>query len=95
MTIKEPMAHRELFSGKNVFTVTLGKPFEAEDDYICEYLIDLGETKKHGRVIGMDSVQAIQLVMKRIGVELSALSSRFGEPISWLKDAPGETGFPT
>jgi len=92
--IKEPIAQRKLTAGTTVITVTVGRPQRSGDDYSCPYCIEFGNAKRIGHAIGMDGVQAIQLAMRKIGVDLLATGSELGSAVSWL-DVPGETGFPT
>jgi len=94
--IKEPVAQRELTAGTETVLVTIGKPtlFDDGGDYYCPYSIEIGDKKKLSYAGGVDSVQAIQLAMKKIGVDLAHLGRKHNTPITWLPDTPDETGFP-
>lgn len=94
--ISEPIATRRLTAGKDVVTVTIGKPalFEDGGDFYCPYAIDFLGKRKISYAGGIDAVQALQLTLKKIGVDLTHLTTPSNEPVTWLEDTPGETGFP-
>lgn len=81
--------------GEETILVTIGKPepVEGEGDYCCRYKIEGAGKKKTSYAIGLDAVQALQLTMKKIGVDLEAHARKRGIPVSWLGDTPGKTGF--
>lgn len=94
--ITEPIAQRVLMAGSDPVLVTIGKPVPTEDmeDYYCPFSIEFLGKKKISYAVGIDSVQALQLALQKIGVELDYLSMKRRVTISWLSDTPGETGFP-
>ena len=91
----EPIAERTLVMGADEVIVTIGKPrlFNDGADYFCPYLIAHLDQKKMSYAGGVDAVQALQLAMKKIGVELAHLAKTQNVPITWLPDTPGDTGF--
>lgn len=82
--------------GNEEVLVVIGKPelFEDGDDYYCPYSIKHGNETKLSYAGGMDSVQALQLAMQKIGADLGYIARTSGVDIEWLDDTPGETGFP-
>jgi len=95
-SIGEPIAQRTLTADKASVVVTIGKPllYEGGPDYYCPYSIECLGEKKLSYAAGADAVQALQLAMKKIGVDLESLSRKRGVQISWFPDTPGDTGFP-
>ena len=93
--ITDPIATRTLTAGSDDVVVTIGKPepFEDGDDYYCPYAIDCLGKKKLSYAGGVDAVQALQLAMKKIGVDLAYLKTPSNEPVTWMSDSPGDTGF--
>jgi hypothetical protein len=93
--VSESIAERKLVMGAVEVIVTIGKPqpFDDDEDYFCPYSIEYAEQKKVSYAGGMDAVQALQLTMKKIGADLANLAKTQGVPITWLPDAPGDTGF--
>lgn len=91
--IKEPIAQRILRAGDVMIVVTIAKPEEDEGDYRCPYSLNIGKKIKLSYAMGMDSVQALQLAMKKINADLIAVGNELGTPVSWLDDNPGENGF--
>lgn len=90
----ECVAQRALRSGGIRLVVRIAKPVRDGDDYRCAYsLVGDGGIEKTGYVIGMDAVQAIQLVMKRIDSDLLAIGKSTGVHFSWLDDEPGISRF--
>ncbi len=76
--------------------VAIGQPelLQSDDEFACQYSISWrGKILRH-RVIGIDAIQAIQLVMSRIGTELMSLAKENNLQITWLANTPGEIGFP-
>jgi len=94
--IVNPIATRTLSAGSDDVVVTIGKPelFKDGNDYYCPYAIDFLGKKKMSYAGGADAVQAIQLAMQKIGVDLAYLKTPSNEPISWIGGGPGDTGFP-
>lgn len=94
--ITNPIAVRTLCAGSDDVVVTIGKPetFEDSDDHFCPYAIDFLGKKKVSYAVGADAVQALQLAMRKIGFDLAYLKTPSSEPVTWLSDSPGDTGFP-
>ena len=82
--------------GNEEIFVTIGRPrpFEDKEDYYCPYSIEYAGKKKTRYAGGVDAIQALQLVFKRIGADLFQLAEQSGVSITWLEDTPGFTGFP-
>ncbi len=93
--IRYVIAQRSLRAGNDLVVVTIGKPefTDDENDYYCSYSIEFKGDKRLSYACGIDSIQAIQLVIKKIGSDLVGLSNKINLPISWFPDTPGETGF--
>ena len=93
--IEYPIASRKLTTDKGTVLVTIGKPslFEDQEDYYCAYSIELNSDRKTSYAVGVDSVQALQLALKKIAVDLEFISRKNSLQISWFEDMPGETGF--
>jgi len=70
--------------------VTLGRPIEGDNDYVCEYEIAIGDTVKSHSIVGADGIQAVQLALIMVG---SALSSLPGAS-DWRWNHEPYTGFP-
>lgn len=90
------IARRELTCDGKPVRVLIGMPQRLSDpeDYLCPYEIDGPYTKKLSRVIGIDAVQALQLVMVKIGVDLEASDENRTGRLRWL-DESGYLGFPS
>lgn len=91
---RDVVARRKLTFGQREIVVSVERPVSDNDDFICCYVIEIEDEEKCGHAMGMDSVQAIQLAMKSIGIDLSAIARAAEQEITWLEDSPGETGFP-
>ena len=92
--IDAPIAERKLTMGNDTVIVVIGKPQPFEDgEYYCPYSIDISGKIKFSYAGGVDAVQALQLTMKKIGVDLDYFSTLEDKPITWLSDT-GSTGFP-
>jgi hypothetical protein len=81
--------------GKQV-TVVIGKPekFPEGEDYYCPYQIvgmGDGQVRYAG---GIDAVQALQLALQMIGVDLYTSQDARSGRLSWHAGSPGELGFP-
>jgi hypothetical protein len=88
------VAQRTLKAGDVKLLVSIAKPVLDKDDYRCAYsLAGDGGIQKDGYVLGMDSVQALQLVMKKIESDVIAIGKQIGIPFTWLEDEPGASGF--
>jgi hypothetical protein len=94
--ISEPIAVRRLTAGNDEVIVTIGKPalFEDGNDYYCPYAVDFMGKRKVKYAGGADAVQALQLAMEKIGVDLAHLKTPSSSPVTWMEDTPGDTGFP-
>lgn len=95
--IGEPIATRLLSAGAERIVVTIGKPrpFEDGNDYYCPFSIEHAGKRSISYAGGMDAVQALQLAMKKIGMDLEHIGRQRGLQISWVADTPGDTGFPS
>jgi hypothetical protein len=94
--IRNPIAWRTLSMGGDSVIVAIGQPelLQPDDEFACQYSISWRGKNISHRVIGVDSVQAVQIVMMRIGTELVSLAKENNLQITWLADTPGEIGFP-
>ncbi|QBH01525.1 DUF6968 family protein [Xanthomonas oryzae] len=90
---QEHVLKRTLKAGSTIVIVTINKPSEDGGDFRCQYTIDDGESRRVSYAMGMDSVQAMQLAMKKIGVDLISLGKKIGNPINWLEDDSEGSGF--
>ncbi|BBJ96002.1 DUF6968 family protein [Xanthomonas campestris] len=90
---QEHILKRTLKAGSRTIVVTINKPSEEGEDFRCQYTIDDGESRRLSYAMGMDSVQAMQLAMKKIIIDLLALGEKIGNPINWLEDGPEGSGF--
>ena len=95
--ISEPIATRILTAGSDNVTVVIGKPEKFRDgsDYYCPYSIEYRNKAKFSYAGGMDSVQALQLAMRKVGADLIHMGTTTGTAFSWLSDTTGDTGFPS
>jgi hypothetical protein len=58
-------------SGSTQIAVKVGRPVpDPRGDWTCEYEIWFGETPRHMAVHGIDSMQALQLAIATLDVEL-------------------------
>jgi hypothetical protein len=88
------VAQRTLTSGNIKLVVSIARPVEDDGDFRCAFLlVGDGGIRKTGHAFGMDSVQALQLAMKKVGVDVIAIGKQVGAPFSWLEDEPGVNGF--
>jgi hypothetical protein len=76
-------------------TVLLGKPRKLSNsqDYTCVVQIRGLGNEKPRSIVGVDAIQAIQLALAFIGVELRA-HAQSGVHIQWEGAEEGELGFP-
>jgi hypothetical protein len=93
--MKKAVAFREMScerAGKreNV-VVRFGCPFQENDYYICEYEITISGESEAYHIIGIDSLQALQLAMFMAG---SALESTHGTS-NWSWNGEPRTGLPS
>jgi len=81
------IATRTLTLGANKkVTIRIGKPQRVKDEphsYFCAYQIRGVGNDRMRRAGGVDAVQALQLVLEKIGIELHALRKSAGEPLQW------------
>lgn len=92
------IAIRELdLLGGGKATVTIGKPekFPDADDYYCPYQIT-GIKRSNVRYAGgVDAVQALELALKMIGVDLYTSDEARADALSWKGSSDkGDLGFP-
>jgi len=58
--------------GKRVSAeIKVGKPVECDDAWCCPYEISTGAKSKLGYMVGIDSLQALELSMKTLRVEVN------------------------
>ena len=97
-TIGEVIATRQLNvvdEPNTEIVVKIGKPQPTgHNDYCCPIQVTgIGKEYVHG-IVGIDSVQAIELAMRFLGSELQHLNTQHQGRIRW-RDAPtGWFGFP-
>lgn len=91
----DPIAQRILMHGDSHVIVSIGSPEKADGDFACHYSIVGNDVERFGYAMGMDSVQALQLAMKSIDIDLSSMARSSGRDFTWLDDMPGQTGFPS
>lgn len=96
MPIGDVIAERELEAEKDAksctVTVRLGRPVKSEDapDYRCPYqVVGIGDDVVRS-ASGVDSIQALELAFKMLGVELYLRYKEFA--FTWLGDP--DIGFP-
>jgi hypothetical protein len=93
--MKEAVALREMScerAGKREeVVVRFGRPFQENDYFICEYEIVISGELEAYQIIGIDSVQALQLAMFMAG---SALQSTHGAS-NWSWNGEPRTGLPS
>ena len=75
--------------------VKIGKPELSEhNDYCCRVQVSgVGEEHVHG-IVGMDSVQALQLAMRYVGTHLQRQNTQCGGRLRWGDAPKGWFGFP-
>jgi hypothetical protein len=95
-SIRDVIATRQLHLGADSVHVSLGLPIPFPDnlDFYCPYAISYRGVTRYGYAGGVDAIQALQLTMVRVGIDLQHLAKSSGLQISWLLDTPGDTGFP-
>jgi hypothetical protein len=97
-TIGEVIATRSLLlvdEPSRELLVKIGKPQLTEhNDYCCPIQVTgIGDESVHG-IVGIDSIQALELAMRSLGSELQRLNTQHQGRIQW-NDAPkGWFGFP-
>ena len=80
-----------------IVSVRIGKPRPFSDgrDYFCPYQITGVGDEKVSAAAGIDSVQALQLVMTAVGADLFALNRSCYGGLNWEGGKHGDLGFPT
>jgi hypothetical protein len=91
--IFDVIATRAFRAGNADLLVRIAKPVEDNGDYRCAYSIAGEGVEKIGYAMGVDSVQALQLAMRKIDADLGAISRRLDVAVSWLDGPPGKSGF--
>ena len=84
-----------LSAGKTV-TVLIGKPekFPDSDDYYCPYqILGLGNERIR-RAGGSDSMQALELTLKKIGADLYTSKEFQSGELTWPGGKAGDLGLP-
>jgi hypothetical protein len=71
--------------------VSFGLPFQEDDYFICEYEIAISGECEAYQIIGIDSVQALQLAMFMAGSALQAIH----EASNWSWNGEPHTGLPS
>jgi hypothetical protein len=105
-TIGDVIAERRLFVVGHPHlkvVVRIGKPRDLEElfkdgkenaDMFCPFQFrGVGDERIHFAA-GVDAIQALQLVMKAIPVELNALMKEGGYVFRWLDEGESDLGFP-
>lgn len=100
--IGEIIASRELHlrdkqDSKKTLLVLIGKPQPSPDSggYYCPFQISGVGSEEIKYAAGVDSVQALQLVMVMIGATLRFLKEELGGNLNWEGSGDGELGFPS
>jgi len=80
------LVFEEKGGSERTVNVRIGRPqmfSEPHDDYFVPYqIVGIGSGKvRYGA--GVDSVQALQLMMRMIGADLEALNREYGGAIKW------------
>ncbi len=101
--VGEVIATREFYVSEDgdrrrQIVVKLGKPRPFEDDasdcYCPFQVVGIGPERVY-YAAGVDAFQALQLVMRMIGVHLHLLNKEQGGRLRWLNDNETELGFPS
>jgi hypothetical protein len=72
-------------------TAHLGKPFEQEGAWVCEYGVTFSGVVRQHQIIGEDSLQALQLGIAMLGSLLMSLE----ETSDWRWNGEAYVGLPT
>lgn len=84
------IASRHVSSALGDMRIELHAPERLDRDFACAYRIEGPRTRKRGRVLGVDGIQALQLALERIGADLRASAEFEAGPLRWLDmDEPG------
>jgi hypothetical protein len=96
-SIGELIAKRELdLAGQGKVTVLIGMPKKCadDDDYYCPYqIVGIGNERVR-YAVGVDEVQALQLVQKMIGTDLYTSKEAASGALDWKGGDKGDLGFP-
>jgi hypothetical protein len=90
-SIASRVLHCQIDGKKEEVIVRFGVPQQVEDYFTCEYEISVAGKSEAYQIIGLDSVQALQLAMFMVD---SALRSVTGAS-DWSWNDEPHTGFPT
>ncbi|MGH9804248.1 MAG: DUF6968 family protein [Candidatus Acidiferrales bacterium] len=82
--------------GSREIEVKIGKPvpYPFEDDYYCPFQVVGVGSERVRYAVGIDAVQALQLVMVALGSELYCLNRDSGGSLHWDAGGEGDFGFP-
>lgn len=75
------------------FEVRLFEPISDDEASSCRYEIDWPSGQKHGRAVGIDSMQAIFLALQKIGIALYVSEYHKNAQLVWPMAGDGY-GFP-
>lgn len=89
--IASRVLHCQIEGKSEEVIVRLGLPMQEDDYFTCEYQISVAGRSEAHQIIGLDSIQALQLAMFMVG---SALQSMPGAT-NWSCNGKPYTGFPT
>ncbi|MBS2033326.1 MAG: hypothetical protein JST54_35965 [Deltaproteobacteria bacterium] len=83
----------DLVGKRQKLVVKIGKPkrFRGGGGFYCPFQFRGGGVNRIRYAGGVDAVQALQLAMERIGVDLR----HFAPPLTWDAGMDGDLGFPT
>lgn len=93
MSLVNPIATRTLKWAGGDLRVAIFHPVPDGDDYRCDFSIQSNSLDVQGRAIGIDSIQALQLAMVRVGTELERLSAAGQGGVTWLGEPSARGGF--
>jgi hypothetical protein len=80
-------------SGKHVVVrIGVPRPFSEDGGWYCPYEIHT-EQPRVSYAAGLDAIQALQLVMRKIGFEIQILNEQTGGTLEW--NGEQDLGFPT
>ena len=76
--------------------ILLGKPQQLPDhtDYYCPYQVKGAGSEKVRYACGVDPLQALQLALSTLGVELEVLNKELGGRLRWDCGEKGGLGIP-
>ena len=94
------VAKRDLVSsvdGAKKVSIQIGKPVLPKGDwtYVCPYRIHgIGDDRLRHAPGGADSVDSLQFVFQKIGIELTIINEAHGGTLHWEGGAEGDVSFP-